>query len=139
MLTLDQYWMGRDKEYPLMLSTQTRKNAAITVDLINRFLIIAKVSNVLLPTRPDNGSLVNSGWRPAAVNADTPGASKSSLHITGQAIDLYDPTGAIDKWCMVAPKAIIDIGLWQEHPDSTPGWCHLQTLPPHSGNRVFRP
>jgi len=31
------------------------------------------------------------------------------------------------------------IGLWLEHPESTPRWCHVQIVPPASGKRVFRP
>jgi hypothetical protein len=32
-----------------------------------------------------------------------------------------------------------ELQLWLEHPDATPGWCHLQILPPRSGRRVFYP
>jgi hypothetical protein len=32
-----------------------------------------------------------------------------------------------------------DLGLWMEHPDKTPTWLHIQTVPPGSGNRVFWP
>lgn len=137
-IALADYWMGRDAQYPLALDTQTRRNAAVTVDLANRWLLLAKMAGVPLAVNAA-GNLVNSGWRPPAVNAATPGASRSSLHLIGEALDLYDPSGAIDRWALDCPQPLIDLGLWQEHPDSTPGWCHIQTRPPRSGNRVFRP
>jgi hypothetical protein len=34
---------------------------------------------------------------------------------------------------------LAEIGLWLEHPISTPRWCHVQTVPPKSGKRVFTP
>ena len=57
----------------------------------------------------------------------------------GLAVDLYDPYGEIDKWCMDNKTVLAEFGVWLEHPDATPGWCHLQVVPPRSGNRVFRP
>lgn len=138
MITIDDYYMGRDKKYPLDLLTDYRKNAAVTVDLANRLLVGLKVANVPLNVNP-SGSMVNSGWRPPSINGATPGASRTSLHMSCQAIDIADPHGEIDNYLLANPKLLVDIGLWQEHPDSTPGWCHVQTKPPRSGNRVFRP
>ncbi len=138
MITLDAYWMGRDKLYPLALDTQTRRNAAVTVDLANRLLVLAKMAGVPLVANPA-GTLVASGWRPPAVNAATPGAAKRSKHMTGEAIDLFDPTGAIDDWMVHSPQPLIDLGLWVEHRSATPRWAHLQTVPPGSGNRFFYP
>jgi hypothetical protein len=138
MITLADYWMGRDVRYPLALDTQTRRNAQVTVDLANRLLVFAKLAGVALRANLA-GNLVNSGWRPPAVNAATPGASATSKHMTGQAIDLFDPDGRIDMWMLSSPQPLIDLGLWQEHPDSTEGWAHVQTVPPRSGARVFRP
>ena len=57
-----------------------------------------------------------------------------------EAVDLHDPNGAIARWCMASNHSTLaDLGLWIEHPDYTPGWCHLQTRPPRSGSRVFVP
>ena len=137
-ITLVAYWMGRDKLYPLQLDTQTRANAARTVDLANQLMNLASHAGVPLPVNLA-GNLVNSGWRPPAVNEATPGASRTSLHMTGQAIDLYDPDGAIDAWLMADLQPLEQLGLWLEHPDATPRWCHVQTLPPRSRNRVFKP
>ncbi len=142
MITVADYWQGRDAEWPLQLDVQTRRNAAITIDLVNRLLVIAKTAGVPLSANA-GGTLVNSGWRPPKVNAATPGASPTSLHMTAQAIDLYDPAGHLDAWLLACPQPLIDLGLWQEHPDATPRWCHVQTRPQRSfaqtGLRVFHP
>lgn len=74
-----------------------------------------------------------------AVNTAVPGAAKNSKHIVCQAIDLNDHDGRLDAWCLANLDALEELGLWLEHPDATPGWCHLQTQPPRSGNRVFEP
>lgn len=81
---------------------------------------------------------VSSGFRTASANAGAGGARRSS-HMSGQAVDLIDPDGKLDAWCMANLKLLERAGLYLEHPDSTKTWCHLQTRRPGSGNRVFRP
>ena len=81
---------------------------------------------------------VNSGWRPAAYNATVPNASPTSKHMSMQAIDLKD-TGEIAKYLNENKQILKDHGLYMEHPASTVGWCHLQSVPPKSGNLVFYP
>lgn len=138
MITLTQYWMGRDATHPLDMTPQIEQNAICTIDLANRLLVLAKASGVALSETLDWG-IVASGWRPPEVNARTEGASQTSKHMTGEAIDLYDPTGSLDRWMYENPSVLKDLGLWQEHPSATPRWAHVQTVPPHSGNRVFYP
>lgn len=138
VMTLEHYWMGRDKAYPLALDTATRSNAVRTVELANKLLVLASAAGVPLLANLQ-GNLVASGWRPPAVNAATPNASRTSLHMTGQALDFYDPSGAIDAWLMADLQPLVQLGLWLEHPSATPRWCHVQTRPPGSGNRVFKP
>lgn len=141
MITLNDYWMGRDKQYPFALSTDIKRNAETTVELANKLLTLAKVAGVTLETNPRTKTIVSSGWRPPEVNAAVPGAAAKSKHMTGQAIDLYDPDGDLDDWCMSdgGQKVLADLGLWLEHPSATKGWCHVQTVPPRSGRRVFYP
>ena len=121
--------MGRELLHPGELTTELRANAALTVQRTNALLRLAGLRTCE----------VNSGWRPTAINAATAGASPRSRHITCQAIDLCDAFDALDGWCMANLPALEAIGLWLEHPSATPGWCHVQTLPPGSGNRVFFP
>jgi Peptidase M15 len=127
-LKLADYYMGRDREYRDELTPVLRANARETVRRVNQLLRRAGLSRK-----------ITSGWRPAAVNANVPGAARGSKHISCIAIDLEDRDGALDAWCLAHLDVLAEIGLWLEHPDATPDWCHLQTLPPASGNRVFEP
>lgn len=141
MIALADYWMGRDSQYAAQLTDELRANAQRTVDLASEFLRRAQAAGVPLQRRVGNGTLVNSGWRPPQVNGATPGAAMKSRHMTCQAVDVFDPDGLVGDWAMSRPgqRALEDIGLWLEHPAATKGWCHLQTVPPGSGRRVFYP
>lgn len=141
VITIADYFMGRREQYPLAMGPAIERNAVLTVDLANKLLAQAATYGVSVPINPGNGTLVNSGWRPPAVNAATKGASTASRHMTGQAIDIHDPAGKLDAWLMTGEgqAALAALGLWLEHPDSTPGWTHVQTVPPGSGRRVFHP
>jgi hypothetical protein len=139
MITLADYWQGRDALYPLAMSPQIERNALLTVELANKLLERAKAAGVVLSTNPKTGTAISSGWRPPVVNAATPKASPTSRHMTGQAVDLYDPAGLLDAWAYSQPQVLKDLGVWLEHFSATPGWLHAQTVPPGSGNRYFFP
>lgn len=128
MITLKDYWMGRDVQYASELTDEIIANAMRTVEK----------ANSLLTTFGEDRD-VTSGWRPSAVNKATLGAAFASKHMTARAIDISDPEGDLDEWCLANPSVLANIGLWQEHPASTKGWCHVQIVPPRSGNRVFYP
>lgn len=128
MITLDDYYMGRDRDYPHELTDELCCNAALVVERVNRLLARAGLART-----------VSSGWRPPAVNAAVPGAAPRSKHLTCQAIDIDDEDDALDAWCLAHLEVLEELGLWLEHPDATPSWCHLQIVPPASGNRVFEP
>lgn len=140
MITIEDYWMGRDKNYASELTPAITANALVIVGKVNELLAVAQ-SFGWKPQLNAAGTLVNSGWRPRGVNKITPGAAPNSKHMTGQACDVYDPDGTLKDWLMTAvgQEAIRAIGLWMEHPASTKGWCHLQDIPPASGHRVFYP
>jgi hypothetical protein len=139
LISMADYWMGRDVHYALLLSTEIRANGMRTVALANELLEIAALAGVW-PTTTLHG-VVASGWRPGPVNATTPGAARSSKHQDGRAIDIDDDGGDLDNWLMTpeGQAALIRIGLWHEHPAHTKGWAHLQTIPPGSGRRTFYP
>jgi len=141
VISVQDYWMGRDREFPMAMSPDLEKNAATMVELANKLLVIAHSAGITIPTNPRTGSVVSSGWRPASVNAATPNAAPNSKHMTGQAIDLYDPDGDLDEWLMTpdGQKTMADIGLWHENPAATKGWAHVQSIPPRSGRRTFFP
>lgn len=120
--------MGRQHSFAEELNDRLLANARDTVARANALLEHAGID-----------AAVTSGWRPNAINATIANASATSKHLSCQAIDLGDEDGALDAWCLANLKQLEALGLWLEHPDATPGWCHLQTVPPRSGNRVFRP
>ena len=127
-ITLAHYFMGRDAEHGTELTEPLRRNAEVMIARTNALLQRACVA-----------CAVNSGWRPRAVNAHVANASPRSRHLTCEAIDLADPDDRLDAWCMSHLGELEAIGLWLEHPDATPGWCHVQIVPPPSGRRVFEP
>jgi hypothetical protein len=113
-------------------SEETKENALNLLAKVNALLRQIDLPEALQPK-------VNSGWRPAWYNATVPGAALKSKHITGEAIDLADPEGALDEYLHVRPKTLEEYGLYMEHPLATKGWCHLQSVAPRSGNRIFYP
>lgn len=96
-----------------------------------------------------------SGWRPRAVNETTANAGRASTHITAQAGDRRDtPDGEFAWWCLRNRWVLEQHQLYQEHPVATvirawrtartanrtpTPWCHLQSVPPGSHNRVYFP
>lgn len=141
MITVDDYFMGRRELYPLALTPDIERNAARTVTVANALMARAMGAGLHFDSNPQTLSPVSSGWRPPAVNGATKGAAPSSKHMTGLAVDLYDPTGRIDAWLLTEPgqQALVDLGVWIEDPSATPGWSHWQIVPPGSGRRVFHP
>lgn len=127
-LKLADYYMGRDRPHRSELTRELRANARETLRRVNGLLRRAGMMRK-----------ITSGWRPAAINAAVPGAARGSKHLNCLAVDLEDRDGTLDAWCLAHPDVLETLGLWLEHPDATPGWCHLQTQPPRSGSRVFYP
>lgn len=134
MITLTDYFMGRDRKYAHELTDEITNNAMTTVARAN--LLIARFKD---STKDIEFRKVTSGWRPPEVNANTPNSAVRSKHMTGQAVDLADPEGDFDQWALDNPHVLEQIGLWQEHPSATRGWLHIQCVPPKSNRRVFFP
>lgn len=124
MISLEDYWMGRDKKYPP--SPETIFNATILIDKINE---LEKIYGEKLK--------LTSGYRPAAINAITSGAAKDSAHLTGEAVDFSDPHGELGEWCLDNIKILVSLELYMEAPKSAWDHVHLQIRKPASGARVF--
>lgn len=139
MITLEDY-LGPFEASPAATPT-LRARASLLLEKVNKLLVLAKLGGVVLTPHPRTKTLVSSGLRPPDYNAGVPGASPTSLHMKGGAVDLYDPAAEIDNWLQSpsGTQAMVDLGLWAEHPASTKGWSHLQDVAPRSGNRFFYP
>jgi hypothetical protein len=137
MITLEQFYKGRDKHYASELTPEIQANAVETLHRANLLLDKFTAAN---PKAVVNRGC-HSGWRPPEVNASIPHAAPLSNHMTGKAIDIGDDDGQLDKWLMTGEgqSALAALYLWLESPTTTPGWSHVQTVPPHSGHRVFLP
>lgn len=136
MITLDDYWMGRDQRFVAELTGAIRTNAARLLGKVNALLEIAAEEGVQIAAAP----VVASGWRPLFINEATANAAASSRHLTGEAVDVRDDKGrALARWCLSHPDQLEQAGLWMEDPRWTPTWVHLQMVPPRSGNLVFIP
>lgn len=125
MISLKEFLMGRATEQTL--PKDLLDNA---VDLLSRVNKIRQAYGK--PMR------VSSGYRPAAINAAAGGAKRSN-HMICKAIDIADPDGSIKTWMRQNEQLLVDNGLWAEHWEATPTWLHLQSVPPKSGNRWFKP
>ena len=130
MITLEAYWMGRDKEYADELTDEIRANAQVTVDRVNELLARAGRSSI---------DRLSSGFRPKAINDATSNAAKGSKHLTAEAADIPDADRLLAGWCMDNLDVLREIGLWAEDPRWTPTWLHVQIVPPKSGKHVFIP
>lgn len=127
-ITLDEYYMGRDKLFKEELSDAHKANAAKTVELANKLL-----------EKFGQKRRVTSGWRPASINAATKGASPHSRHVLCQAVDLEDNNRELMNWCLNNQDVLKELGLWAEDPRAVTNWVHLQTVPPASGKLFFMP
>lgn len=139
-ITAEMYYRGRDRLYPQDLTPTIKANVARTLVAVNALVAALERDKVGIECHPVTKTPVSSGWRPPAINAATPNAAVRSKHMTGEALDLFDPEGAIDDWCLKNRKRLkAEFGLYLEHPSATKGWCHVQIAPPRSGNTVFYP
>lgn len=149
------YWNGPDAEdRRVKFAKQFRPEYQANGDDVQR-----RIAAVEVAFRSDTGIDLPpgyaSGWRPAAVNEATANAGKASTHLAAQAGDKRDsPNGDFAWWCMRHVSVLEAHGLWMEHPagtvlrswrvareqgrEPTP-WCHLQSVPPRSHNRVYFP
>ena len=140
-ITLTDYMMGRDVIFPEALTPEITANAEKTVKLVNSLLAVMEAEGMKLEAHPVSQSLVSSGWRPPQINRQVKGAAPKSKHMTGEAVDLYDPEGDIDNFLLsgAGQRVLASLGLYIEHPSATKSWSHIQIVPPRSQLRVFYP
>ncbi len=139
MITLNEFLMGRDKEFPLAIDLAM--NAAKTLSSIN-----------YLRGRYGKPLSCSSGYRPGRFNKAAGGATASS-HLSCEAIDCQDKEPQVWRkfegeshlithfanWCLDNLDELRKAGLFLEDPRWTKSWTHLQTRTPRSLSRVFKP
>jgi uncharacterized protein YcbK (DUF882 family) len=81
--------------------------------------------------------IVTSGLRSQADQARINPSAPKSNHLIGAAVDISDPSGALNKWCKANEAILSGAGLWCEERQG--GWQHFQIFPPKSGHRWFNP
>ena len=129
-ISVVEYLMGRDVKYPP--TSEMVMNYNELIPKVNHLLEMFFIDNPEAPRRD-----VNSGYRPAEINAGIPNAAKKSNHMICAAIDLKDDDGLLGAWCLKEIAKLNQIGLYMESLDYTKGWVHLQT--PKTHNNPFIP
>lgn len=124
MVTDKSYWMGRDTKYANELTQMIRDNANELLRRVNGLLVDLGRSPIV--------EKVNSGWRPASLNAiyakdPKVHAATHSSHMDGKAVDITDDLGELEILITAHPELLKKHMLNREDPASTPGWCHLDS------------
>lgn len=125
-ISMNEFLMGRIKMEDL------------PSELIGNANTIVPCANMLLE-KFGSFRACNSGYRSFEDQMKINPKVTKSKHLTCEAVDLEDKDGKLKTFCLANLKLLKDLGLWMEHPDATPTWCHVQCSPPKSGDRVFRP
>ncbi len=127
MITLDDILTtcGKHRDRLVYVDDKIRENAVVLAARVNRLLDMFGH-----PRR------LTSGFRDPTSNAAAGGA-KYSWHMRGCAADIDDVAGKLGEW--LTDEALQACELWAENPRFTPGWVHVQTEPPLSGKRRFKP
>lgn len=119
------------------LTEERIENISDLVPPVNALLAKAKAAGISLPINPKTGTQVSGeqygGFRPQSCPIGAP----QSAHKVGMAVDIYDPSNALDAW--ITDDVLRACGLFREAPRATDTWCHLTTRRPGSGNRTFIP
>jgi hypothetical protein len=134
VINLEDYISASGK-YPERLNSEEltkaiKDNAVVLLNKVNQLLQELGITNVK----------VSSGFRPSAVNAKVKGAAKKSLHMSGRAVDIYDPEHTLIRKILANPDILKKYDLWMEDPSCTPTWCHLDnSTRTERPLRVFKP
>jgi len=140
MITVDQHF-GKFTALETVPFLKSSADLLIRVNLLlqefgqktNKAVQVHEATGSAIHARTEVSGEQYGGVRPQ----DCPIGAAGSAHKQAQAVDVYDPDNAIDRWLT---DAILEkYGLYREAPASTDGWCHLTTRAPGSGNRTFIP
>lgn len=131
MITLAQYF--RDFAH-----TETHKaNAELLLNRVNVLLADAVKCGVVLKVNKNTGSFISGETYGGFRTLDCPIGAAKSAHKEAMAVDIYDPSNALDGW--LDDIKLLKYDLYRESPDHTPHWSHISTKAPRSGRRTFIP
>lgn len=137
MIALTDY-LGRWSSHP-DATPERRANAGLLLECCAKLQAMAEADGVVFPENPMTESQISGstygGFRPQ----ECPIGAPRSNHKEGRAVDLYDPKGEIDTWCLNNKPKLAECGIYIEAPSKTTGWSHWQNVAPKSGTRVFFP
>lgn len=151
MISLQEYF-GPRWDTP-EATKEMQANAIALLSLVNPFLVEAgQAGRYAWPCDPDTGTCI-SGSPPRATMSGDGGfrgknsktGTDTSKHRLAQAVDIFDPGDRLDNWITLFERPdggntlLERYKLYREHPSYTAGWCHLQSVPPGSGKRTFKP
>lgn len=123
VITISEYFMGRDVLYPKDLTSTIKENANLTVIATNKLLKFMEDDDI-----DTNNTKCNSGWRPPSINSKTPGSDPNSPHVTAESIDLSDANGNLKAWVGKNRDKVREAGfIAVEDFKITKTWLHLQT------------
>lgn len=95
-----------------------------TPEVINNINLLVPKINAFLQDLGIDKVIISSGFRTYSTNKAAGGSSHSN-HMLGLAVDISDPDGSLDKLVSSRDDLKKKYDIWQESPDSTHGWCHL--------------
>lgn len=130
MITIDQYFYDTRSHWGEEPTSEQLANAS---DLLERVSVLEeKLGLDFFMTsghrcRKQSLHLIEKGYK-AAINGK---------HESANAIDLADGKEELDN--LLTDEILEQVGLYREDPQHTPGWCHVQNVPPHSQHRTFIP
>lgn len=130
-LTRDpQRGINRAIEYPPDMTVAGNLNTLAT--RLNK--LVRRLPASFLPL------VITSGYRPGHYNTNAGGAYNSP-HKLGKAVDLSNVGNALGSYLKENQSILEECELWAEDPDATlkTQHLHLQTSPPPSGRRFFKP
>jgi len=97
--------------------------------------LAAVCTTLLEPVRERFGPVaVHSGYRGPEVNAATPGASKHSQHMLGQAADFHVPGHTLEsvfRWIVTESNLRYGQAILEGHSAGKPTWIHLSLGAPY--------
>ena len=149
-ITLEQYFSaGKGREGEKLdapeATAEVQARAKGLLMMVNALLIeVAAAGHYAVVDSPNTGTQISGspggagdgGFR---LQSSATGAAKSK-HKLGAAVDVYDPDNRLDDYITTfdanngwVNPLLEKYGLFRETPKATPGWCHLQCLPPPGG------